>query len=58
MFPGSRRHPQYAEATLSATLAGHGIAYRWLPALGGRGGTMPDLPNIVLRHASFEAEAT
>jgi uncharacterized protein (DUF488 family) len=32
-FPGSRRYPQYAEAALSATLAEHSIAYRWLPAL-------------------------
>ncbi|MDQ3195358.1 MAG: DUF488 domain-containing protein [Pseudomonadota bacterium] len=58
MFPGSRRHPQYAEATLSATLAGHGIAYRWLPALGGRRRPLPDSPNVVWRNASFEATPT
>src|SRR6188768_1290579 len=28
-FPGSRRHPQYTEAVLSAALTEHGIAYRW-----------------------------
>jgi len=56
-FPGSRRHPQYAEAALSATLAEHGIAYRWLPALGGRRRPLPDSPNIVWRNASFRGYA-
>jgi uncharacterized protein (DUF488 family) len=45
-FPGSRRRPQYAEAALRATLAEHGIVYRWLPALGGRRRPLPDSPNI------------
>ena len=56
-FPGSRRQPQYAEAALRATLAEHGIAYRWLPALGGRRRPLPDSPNIAWRNASFRGYA-
>lgn len=56
-FPGSRRHPHYAEAALGAALAGHGIAYRWLPALGGRRRPLPDSPNTAWRNASFRGYA-
>lgn len=56
-FPGSRRHPQYAKATLDEALAGHGIAYRWLPALGGRRRALPDSPNAGWRNASFRGYA-
>jgi uncharacterized protein (DUF488 family) len=35
-FPGSRRNPQFARRALEETLLGRGIAYLWLPALGGR----------------------
>jgi hypothetical protein len=56
-FPGSRRHPQYAEAALSATLAKRGIAYRWLPALGGRRRPLPDSPNVAWLNASFRGYA-
>ena len=56
-FPGSRRQPQYAEATLNAALAEHGIAYRWLPALGGRRRPLPDSPNTSWRNASFRGYA-
>src|SRR5262245_15501854 len=35
-FPGSRRHPHFARASLEKSLPAHGIAYAWLPALGGR----------------------
>jgi uncharacterized protein (DUF488 family) len=56
-FPGSRRHPQYGQTTLSATLAEHGIAYRWLPALGGRRRPLKDSPNIAWRNASFRGYA-
>jgi uncharacterized protein (DUF488 family) len=51
-YPG-RGHPQYAEAALRATLAEHGIGYRWLPALGGRRRSLPDSPNIAWRNISF-----
>jgi uncharacterized protein (DUF488 family) len=35
-FPGSRRHPQFGREKLSDALARSGLAYAWLPALGGR----------------------
>lgn len=56
-FPGSRRCPQYAQATLGAALAGNGIAYRWLPTLGGRRRPQPDSPNIGWRNPSFRGYA-
>lgn len=56
-FPGSRRQPQYAQAALHDSLAAHDIAYRWLPALGGRRRPRPDSPNTAWRNASFRAYA-
>jgi uncharacterized protein (DUF488 family) len=35
-FPASRRHPQFNQAALSASLPDAGIEYRHMPALGGR----------------------
>ena len=35
-FPGSRAHPQFAQAALKASLHAAGIEYLALPALGGR----------------------
>jgi uncharacterized protein (DUF488 family) len=56
-FPGSRRQPQYVQATLSGALAEHGITYRWIPALGGRRRPQPDSPNIIWRNSSFRGYA-
>jgi uncharacterized protein (DUF488 family) len=56
-FPGSRRYSQYAEAALSATLAARGVAYRWLPALGGRRRPLRDSANVAWRNASFRGYA-
>jgi uncharacterized protein (DUF488 family) len=56
-FPGSRRHPEYGSAALEGALAGHGIAYRWLPSLGGRRQPRPDSPNLAWRNASFRGYA-
>lgn len=56
-FPGSRRQPQYAQTSLQATLEEHGIAYRWIPALGGRRRPLPDSPNTAWRNASFRGYA-
>lgn len=56
-FPGSRRYPQYAQAALGAALAAQGIAYRWLPALGGRRRPLPDSLNTAWRNASFRGYA-
>jgi uncharacterized protein (DUF488 family) len=35
-FPGSRRSPHFARNALEQSLPEHGVAYLWLPALGGR----------------------
>jgi uncharacterized protein (DUF488 family) len=56
-FPGSRKYPQYGREALAATLAGHGIGYEWLPALGGRRRVLPDSPNTAWRNASFRGYA-
>jgi uncharacterized protein (DUF488 family) len=55
--PGSRRQPQYAQDALRDSLAARGIAYRWLPALGGRRRPRPDSPNTAWRNASFRGYA-
>src|SRR4029079_3253635 len=41
-FPGSRKHPQFGQQALAATLQTHGIAYEWLQARGGRRGGIAD----------------
>jgi uncharacterized protein (DUF488 family) len=56
-FPGSRRQPQYAQQPLRSALAGHGIDYHWIEALGGRRRPRPDSPNFVWRNASFRGYA-
>ena len=56
-FAGSRRHPQYGAAALGRTLAENGIAYRPLPALGGRRRALPDSPNVAWRNESFRGYA-
>ncbi len=56
-FPGSKRQPQYAQAALTASLAKHGIAYRWHPALGGRRRPRRDSRNTAWRNASFRGYA-
>ena len=56
-FPASRRHPHFAREPLAAALAARGIAYAWLPALGGRRDPNPDSPHAAWRTASFRAYA-
>lgn len=56
-FPGSRRYPHFAGEALAATLPGYGIAYRWMPKLGGRRKARPDSPNTAWRNASFQGYA-
>ena len=56
-FPGSRRLPQFAAPALEESLAAHGIAYHWFPALGGRRRPAPDSPNVAWRHPAFRAYA-
>lgn len=55
-FPLSRRYPQFNAEALSATLAGVGILYRHMPALGGRRGKRPDgvsSPHTLWREEAF-----
>ena len=52
-FPGSKRYPHFAQDALSHALEAHGIAYRWLPALGGRRRPRTDSRNTAWRNASF-----
>jgi uncharacterized protein (DUF488 family) len=56
-FPGSRKHPQYGQQALAASLAAHGIGYEWLEALGGRRRAAPDSPNTGWRNAAFRGYA-
>ena len=56
-FPGSKRHPQFGQAALSASLEQNAIAYRWLPSLGGRRKPRADSPNSAWRNASFRGYA-
>lgn len=56
-FPGSRRHPQFGEAALQATLAGHGIDYVWLARLGGRRRGEARAEHLGWRNPSFRSYA-
>lgn len=56
-YPGSRRHPQFGRERLEAGLAAAGVAYRHLPALGGRRSPDPESPNTAWRNAAFRAYA-
>jgi uncharacterized protein (DUF488 family) len=56
-FPASRRHPHFARPALEAALAEAGVAYAWLPALGGRRAARPDSPHVAWRNAAFRGYA-
>jgi uncharacterized protein (DUF488 family) len=56
-FPGSRRYPHFGREVLAVTLPAYGIAYHWLPKLGGRRRVQADSPNTGWRNASFRAYA-
>jgi uncharacterized protein (DUF488 family) len=56
-YPGSRRHPQFGRDVMEAWLAEAGIAYRWLPELGGRRKVSAGSPNVALRNEQFRAYA-
>ena len=56
-FPGSRRYPCFASDALAASLPTHGIAYQWIPKLGGRRKVQPGSPNTAWRNASFQGYA-
>lgn len=56
-FAGSRRLPQFNEGTLRDGLERAGIAYVWLPSLGGRRTPDPESPNTGWRHSAFRGYA-
>jgi uncharacterized protein (DUF488 family) len=56
-YPSSRRHPQFVRETLCAALNASGIAYEWLPELGGRRAPRKDSPNTGWRNEGFRGYA-
>ena len=56
-YPGSRRWPQFAQPHLQRSLGSHGVAYLWLPQLGGRRRPTADSPNTAWRSAMFRGYA-
>jgi uncharacterized protein (DUF488 family) len=56
-FAGSRRLPQFNEGSLRDGLERAGVAYHWLPQLGGRRRPDPESINTGWRHAAFRAYA-
>jgi uncharacterized protein (DUF488 family) len=56
-FPGSRRHPQFGQAALAASLAKAEIEYVHLSELGGRRSARKDSPNTAWRNAAFRGYA-
>ena len=55
--PGSRRHPQFGQSALRASLTTAGIAYLHLPALGGRREPRSDSPHVALRDPALRGYA-
>jgi uncharacterized protein (DUF488 family) len=56
-FPSSRRHPQFNRRELATWLPAAGVAYRHMPALGGRRNPAPDSPNGGWREPAFQGYA-
>jgi uncharacterized protein (DUF488 family) len=56
-FPGSRRSPHFARASLEQELPQHGVRYVWIPKLGGRRRRRPDAPLSAWRVDAFAAYA-
>lgn len=55
--PLSRRHPHFAREALTESLAARGIAYSWLPGLGGRRSRAATSPHTALRQPAFAGYA-
>jgi uncharacterized protein (DUF488 family) len=57
-FPGSRRHPQFSQEALAASLGGAGVAYRHAVELGGRRSGEPGEERFAcIRVAAFRSYA-
>jgi uncharacterized protein (DUF488 family) len=56
-YPGSRRWPQFKRPNLQRSLRSQGLAYLWLPHLGGRRRPAADSSNTAWRSAMFRGYA-
>jgi uncharacterized protein (DUF488 family) len=56
-YPGSRRHPQFGQAALFASLREAGIETAWREGLGGRRAARKDSVNTGWRESSFRGYA-
>ena len=56
-FPGSRNNPQFGGEEMRRWLPEEGVAYQWMPTLGGRRKASPASPNVALRNVQFRAYA-
>lgn len=56
-FPGSRVHPHVSRDAMSDWLPREGVAYEWLPGLGGRRRTPPDSPDTWWQVETFRGYA-
>jgi uncharacterized protein (DUF488 family) len=56
-YPGSRRHPQFGQPALFASLHEAGIAAEWREGLGGRRAALKDSLNTGWRESSFRGYA-
>jgi uncharacterized protein (DUF488 family) len=56
-FPGSRHNPQFGRPEMERWLPEAGIAYEWMPALGGRRRSKEASRHHALRHDAFRAYA-
>jgi uncharacterized protein (DUF488 family) len=55
--PGSRRHPQFGQNALPASLEAHSIEYLWRKELGGFRTPRADSPHVALRNDAFRGYA-
>lgn len=56
-IPKSRHNPQFGGEALAASLQSSGVAYRWMPELGGLRHSRKDSINMGWRNASFRGYA-
>lgn len=56
-FPASRRYPWFASQQMADALPAHGVAYQWIPELGGRRKVQPGSPNGAWRNSAFQGYA-
>ena len=56
-FPASRRHPHFGREELALALPAAGVAYDWLPELGGRRPARPGSPHTAWRTDAFRGYA-